>query len=234
MGPVTSTALKTVLIELFLQWLICSVGFWWSHPATSVRVSSLNLTKHDTVTGYKPADTTGHKLLKWLSETQPSPRLAPTAVSSVSTECTSFLLQVPWLKIQGWVNINPAQLISCHYHLTSLHSHPLSALVPFSPYANVWFINAQVMRSHFSVASLHTFLLGLLDTRFYSHSASTPPSPARTCLALFSATCPPAWAAPQLPELQTQPLSLFKPPVYLLTLWLFVSCTSLHICFFLI
>lgn len=60
---VTSTALKTCVHKTVpAMTLVCSVCFQWPYPAASVKVSSLNMTKPDTVTCYKPASTMVHKL----------------------------------------------------------------------------------------------------------------------------------------------------------------------------
>lgn len=122
-----------------------------------------------------------------------------------------------------------------HYHFTSLHPHPLSALFLFCPHPDILFINTHVMRSHMSLAalpaSLQTFLLGLLCTRFHPHPASTHPSPPTVCLGpdqCDTSTCS------ELPGTnlgsRTWPLPLFRHPFYLLTSWLF-SVTYLHLTF---
>lgn len=122
--------------------------------------------------------------------------LVSTVAICVSAECTSCLLQVPVLRIQGSIVANPTLFIPGHHHLTSLRSHPVSALFAFCSYPNVWFINTHIMRSYLSVASLPPSLLGFLHTGFHLRPVSTCASLQQCALVLINSVPLPAVSCP--------------------------------------
>lgn len=198
----------------------------------------LNMTKPDTVTCYKPADTTVHKLLEWLSETQTSPPCWPPQLQfglsrmyqppspSLTAENSRICYTKPNLAHSRSLSFNLLLLTPSGYLLLSHSTHTPKCDSLILMYWDHGFLSFRVLSSFSS--SFAAPLLILLAT-VHPHPAFTHPSSPMYLSSDQYCTSPCTELSHTSLGSRMLALPLSRPPLHPLTLELFIgthTCTS--------